>query len=590
MGAISHSGDTMISKAPPAALLLLLLLPAFSLAQPVDQPAGQANTSSRMLKWEFKTSDFIDSSPEFGEGLVFIGSADKNMYAFDAITGHEKWRFATEGFVESSPTYYNGMVYFGSNDNSTYALNASSGELAWRYNTSGKVYSSPCVASGYVFFGSADGSLYAVDAISGAFRWNYTTGAAVYSSPTVGSNIVYVGSNDAKLHAINASTGQQVWEYETGGPIYSSPRVFNNVAYFGSYDGRFYALDAFNGTKVWSFSTNDKILSSPAVDRGVAWTGSTDGNLYALNAFTGALLWSFNANESIESSPFFSARNNAVYFGANDNRLYALNALSGALLWSYRTENWVTSTPVLSGSLIYFGSYDKRIYAVSTMTSFITYPESGQGVNGSVLTIRGVSVADGGVKAVELQIGADPAWRVATGTGQWSYSWGIANIPQGGYRIRVRTTDNSNEVEVEPLRQISVNIRQRNNTFDKPMTVEFPARLRYGGYIRIAVTDADGNQVPFVRVMMMNQTYYDSDGNGIVDTDQAGEPIAVNQESGEITFTVLKDGYFVPSSQRLAIEIYKEDQTSLYLGAGALLVVVAVAAYIWKKRREPGYA
>ena len=572
----------MNNRALFTALLLLLPL-TFAAVQPVDY------SSSRMLKWEFKTNDFIDSSPGIGEGILLVGSADKHLYAFDLLTGFEKWRFKTDGFIESSPCFYNGIAYVGSNDNNTYAVNATNGQLLWQFNTGGKAYSSPAVASGTLYFGSADGRIYALDAATGILRWNYTTGNAVYSAPTITAGITYVGSNDGSLYALNASTGEKIWSYATLGPIYSSPKVFNNIVYFGSYDKSVYALDAFNGTILWSFPTGDKVLSSPVVERGIVWIGSTDGKVYAINAFNGGELWSFDANVSIESSPYFSARNNAVYFGANDNRVYALNAVTGQKIWAYETGNWVTSSPVVYGNLVYFGSYDRRVYAISTISSVITFPESGQDVNGSVLTIRGVAAADAGVKEVQVQIGDDSTWRTATGTDSWTYSWGIGSLAQGSYRIRVRTTDSNNELEVEPLRTVSISIRQKNTSFSRPLVIEYKKTLRPGDFISITVKDTEGNLVQFARVDIEGAIYYDSEGDGVIDQDQDGMPLVVNKTSGEITFTVTKEGYYVPQGQRLAIAIYTEDNVSIYIAGGAAVVVLAVAAYIWKKRQEPGY-
>jgi len=55
-------------------------------------------------------------------GVVYVGSGDKNLYAIDAGTGKEKWRFTTGSYVVSSPAVSNGVVYVGSLDKNLYAV------------------------------------------------------------------------------------------------------------------------------------------------------------------------------------------------------------------------------------------------------------------------------------------------------------------------------------------------------------------------------------------------------------------------------------------------------------------------------------
>jgi len=66
----------------------------------------------------------VDSSPAVANGIIYVGSRDKNLYAIDAVTGNEKWRFTTGDWVDSSPAVANGIVYVGSNDKNLYAIGA----------------------------------------------------------------------------------------------------------------------------------------------------------------------------------------------------------------------------------------------------------------------------------------------------------------------------------------------------------------------------------------------------------------------------------------------------------------------------------
>jgi len=53
---------------------------------------------------------------------VYVGSYDDNVYALNASTGAKLWSYTTGGRVGSSPAVANGVVYIGSLDKKVYAF------------------------------------------------------------------------------------------------------------------------------------------------------------------------------------------------------------------------------------------------------------------------------------------------------------------------------------------------------------------------------------------------------------------------------------------------------------------------------------
>src|ERR1035438_7480561 len=109
----------------------------------------------------------------------------------------------TDTPVASSPAVANGVVYVGSGDDKLYAFNAATGRLVWSAATSNYLWSSPAVANGVVYVGSDDDKLHAFDAATGEPLWSAATGSSVASSPAVANGVVYVGSVDGSLHAFS---------------------------------------------------------------------------------------------------------------------------------------------------------------------------------------------------------------------------------------------------------------------------------------------------------------------------------------------------------------------------------------------------
>jgi outer membrane protein assembly factor BamB len=343
------------------------------------------NVSTLTTRFTAGTGSFVESSPAVANGVVYVGSDDGLLYAFDAAGGTgcsgspttcaPLWT-ADIGAVSSSPAIVNGVVYVGSKDGRLYALDAAgitncSGTPTtctplWTAKTGNSIESSPVVANNTVFIGSDDHKVYAFDAkgITGcsgtpttcAPLWTAKTGAAIYSSPAVANGVMYVGSPDETLYAFDAKgvqgcsgtpkTCTPLWRAVTGGFIYSSPTVANGVVYVGSNDNKLYAFNAAGTTNcsgtafricqpLWTGATGGLIFSSPAVANGVVYVGSFDHKLYAFDASgtTGCSgtpttcdpLWTGLTGAALyEASP--AVGNGVVYIAALDGKVYAFDA------------------------------------------------------------------------------------------------------------------------------------------------------------------------------------------------------------------------------------------------------------------------
>ena len=185
------------------------------------------------------------------------------------------WTASSGGFRYSSPAVADGVVYEGSHDGTLYAYDAAGVTNClgapktcaplWTANTGSAIQSSATVANGIVYIGSNNGNLYAFDAAgnkncSGTPKtcsplWTAHTGTTSWSRlqrwQTVSS---LVGSLDHNLYAYDAAGVTKcsgtpkicspLWTASTGNQVWSSPAVVNGVVYIGSGDGNLYAFDA----------------------------------------------------------------------------------------------------------------------------------------------------------------------------------------------------------------------------------------------------------------------------------------------------------------------------------------------------------
>ncbi|MFC8175996.1 PQQ-binding-like beta-propeller repeat protein [Streptomyces sp. NPDC057325] len=339
-----------------------------------QQPARPVMVKPSHEPWTHITDGAVRTSPAVVDGVVYIGSGDKKVYALDAATGTPRWIHTTGSslwarfgdWIISSPAVVDGTVYIGSGDKRVYALDAATGTPRWTYTTGGWIHSSPAVVDGTVYIGSDDKKVYALDAATGILRWIHTTGGAIRSSPTVVDGTVYIGSDDKKVYALNPATGTPRWTHTTGGWVSSSPVVVDGTVYIGSNDYRVYALDAATGTPRWTHTTGGYVRSVPAVVDGLVYISSDDKKVYALDAATGTPRWTHTTGGSIISSP--AVMDGTVYIGSNDKKVYALDAATGTPRWAHTTGGAIRSSPTVVDGTVYIGSDDKKVYALDAAT------------------------------------------------------------------------------------------------------------------------------------------------------------------------------------------------------------------------------
>ncbi len=311
------------------------------------------------------------------------------------------WKFTTKGAVISSPSVVDGIVYVGSQDRNIYALGAWSGRLIWNFTTKNSIESSPAVANGRVYTGGDDGYVYCLDAYKGSLLWKtfvngdlpYTHGSMVLkSSPAIYDGRVYIGSLDGFLYALNADNGSVDWKCKTGGPILSSPAVANGAVYFYSEEpefGALYRLDAKTGAIDWKqqfpyeyqFTGGNQMMGSPSVAAGMVFASSNLRAYYGVNATTGDIVWVFSdpaAVEFIVSSPIYV---NGELFIINKFSITSLNATNGDTIWSSFTGDELYVSPSYADGKIYIVTSQRHIYILDaknngTKIAGVTTPSS----------------------------------------------------------------------------------------------------------------------------------------------------------------------------------------------------------------------
>ncbi|MFF4410646.1 PQQ-binding-like beta-propeller repeat protein [Streptomyces sp. NPDC001404] len=218
------------------------------------------------------SSPLVVETAQPGDTLIYVGGSGGNIDALD-IGGNVKWSAATGGAIESSPAVKADVVYVGSSDGRLHAFNARTGAARWSFLTGGPVTATPAVDHGKVYVGSNDSKLYAIDADTGVPVWSQVTKGPIRASAAVGEveglpgPSVFVGSSDGALYAFDATTGQLRWSpINFNGPIASSPALGLDVLFMSANDNVL-AVSPLNGAILWDASLVGARDTSPALAR-----------------------------------------------------------------------------------------------------------------------------------------------------------------------------------------------------------------------------------------------------------------------------------------------------------------------------------
>ncbi|WP_298550844.1 PQQ-binding-like beta-propeller repeat protein [uncultured Algibacter sp.] len=313
-------------------------------------------------KWEYKTNGPIHGNVSVYDNYLYIASDDGNLYKLSTASGIEIWkanineeeadiRYAPADnspnnfrwdYRGSSPTELDGVVYIGSADNNLYALNAANGSKRWHFKTNGIIRSKPIIADQYVVFGSFDGYIYAIDKDSGTELWKFKTGGAVTPSVAIYNNKVFIGSRDKNLYSLSLSTGEVSWKipYENGSWVESGATIYNDTLYIGSsFLAKNFAINPGTGVIYWSIDAGGAAYATPKLTEegyysgavGLENTNSGDfkGGVARYDRLTGDLVWRFKFSvvpglydHGVSST--VEVIDELVLFGALDGTFYAL--------------------------------------------------------------------------------------------------------------------------------------------------------------------------------------------------------------------------------------------------------------------------
>lgn len=330
------------------------------------------------------------------------------------------WRIRTDGVVGGPPIVADGIVYVPSADNQIYAVDAAKGSVRWKYRVTGgglATFGEPsqiAVAGGTVFVGehatqAGSGVVHAVDARTGRQKWQreLDDGTALDVTAVDGAVVVQCGN---QLCCLDPADGSERWRYAhpmLPNGLWTVPIIADGTVLCGGSDvdprrsddlGLLVAVGLDDGQQLWHIRTGDRGFKLAARD-GIVYAGTAGGQLWAVEISTADQLWGgvFGMRQTAPpavpsvamTTPVVTAE--WIYVGCGNGYTYRIDRTSGESIWRWESPVRVEAVCHADG-VTYAGLFDGSVTAYPGLEGDLLWWQ-----RGPIGRIQGIAYADGTV-------------------------------------------------------------------------------------------------------------------------------------------------------------------------------------------------
>lgn len=163
-----------------------------------DDLDGKVDNEGKVI-WEYETGDAITGSAALYDGLLFVGSWDMTIYAFEPVTGAVKWQQPVDGAPWGGQTVADGKVFVttawfdndGNRYGNIYAFDAGTGEEIWSMRVDNWIFAHATPYNDKLIVGEFTGMHLAAFGTGGPRPDLYVADLTVSDETSDGERIVY---------------------------------------------------------------------------------------------------------------------------------------------------------------------------------------------------------------------------------------------------------------------------------------------------------------------------------------------------------------------------------------------------------------
>jgi outer membrane protein assembly factor BamB len=247
--------------------------------QPMPEDAGTIPFAER---WTAKAGRGASGTVAILDSVMFVGDADRRVYAIDLTTGETRWSRRLAGSVFGGVVQSGDTLYAATDrpNSRVVALRAADGEILWEHHA-GKPSAPITVADGRILVPTFDGRLVGLDARTGGVVWERRLGSSRAAAVRSGADTTVFATTDS-IFCLRTGDGKVVHRTASPGAVLGGWRRFGELLVAGTADSLLIGLRPRDLAIVWRVALDAAILESPAVHGDTAYVVSRSGTLYQI--------------------------------------------------------------------------------------------------------------------------------------------------------------------------------------------------------------------------------------------------------------------------------------------------------------------
>lgn len=323
-----------------------------------DASAAETLSADPRPRWKVAVGRAVRGCPAMGEGVIAVGTADRQVVLLDRGTGQVLWRTRLQGTIRGGPLLDRDRLYVGteaSPDGRVYGLQLKDGRVLWSTRT-GSIEAPLALDHDTLFAVTEKGMVLRLTATDGKVAWRRQLSGAVRAAPVPTSHGLIVATTADTLFLLDRATGEVRRRLATAGAVLGGPALGpgDDEIYIGTTGGHIVAVALPQLTVVWDVAAGDAIFGAPAVTRDTVYALARDGTLWLIPRANAAGARSLQLNIVTTAGPTPLAR--GILAASVSGEVVLVDPASGAIGWRVQLDGPIEQPPLVrDGDLVVIG-------------------------------------------------------------------------------------------------------------------------------------------------------------------------------------------------------------------------------------------
>lgn len=325
-----------------------------------DASAAETLSADPRPRWHTTIGRAIRGCPAVGEGVIAVGTADRQAALLDRATGKILWRTQLKGTVRAGPLLDRDRLYVAtemSPEGRVYALNLKDGRVLWSTRVGG-VEASLALDHSALFAVTESGVVLQLAITDGKVIWRHQLPGAVRAPPVPTLHGLAVATTADTLFLLDRANGEVLHRVATPGTVLGGPALGpdGHDLYFGTMGGRVVAMHLPELSTSWELDAGDAVLGAPAVSRDTVFALARNGTLWFIPRADGAGGGARSLSLGLVATAGPTPLARGILAASVSGEVVLVDPVSGAIAWRVQLDGPIEQPPLVrDGDLVVVG-------------------------------------------------------------------------------------------------------------------------------------------------------------------------------------------------------------------------------------------